>query len=66
MAKDLTTRFRKDERRGLQARVPNEIADALPDEGEFLWTVNEEGALVATLVEISRKRIKVKQPVTAD
>jgi hypothetical protein len=62
---DNVTRFRKDERRGLQARVPNAIADAMPDEGELEWSVNDDGALVATLVEISRKPLKLKQPVEA-
>ena len=56
---DNVTRFRKDERRGLQARVPNAIADDMPDEGELEWSVNEDGALVATLVEISRKPLKL-------
>jgi hypothetical protein len=58
---DNTTRFKKDERRGLQARVPNVIAEGLPDEGEFEWSVTEDGALLATLTEISRKPIKIKQ-----
>jgi hypothetical protein len=65
MGAENTTRFRKDERRGLQARVPNAIADGLPDEGELEWSVSEDGALVATLVEISRKPIKIKAPVAA-
>jgi hypothetical protein len=65
MGADTTTRFKKDDRRGLQARVPNAIAEQLPDEGEFAWSVNEEGALVAELAEISRKPIKIKQPVEA-
>jgi hypothetical protein len=63
MGAENTTRFRKDERRGLQARVPNAIAEQLPDEGELAWSVSEDGALVATLVEISRKQIKIKAPV---
>jgi hypothetical protein len=65
MGAENTTRFRKDERRGLQARVPNAIADSLPDEGELEWSVSEDGALVATLVEISRKPIKIKAPAAA-
>jgi hypothetical protein len=65
MGAENTTRFRKDERRGLQARVPNAIADQLPDEGEFAWSVNENGALVAELVEITRKPIKIKAPADA-
>lgn len=62
---DLVTRFKKDERRGLQARVPNAIAEQLPPEGELEWSVSEDGALVATLVEITRKPLKVKQPADA-
>jgi hypothetical protein len=61
MGADLTTRFKKDERRGLQARIPNAIAEGMPDEGELAWSVNDDGALVATLVEIARKPLKVKQ-----
>jgi hypothetical protein len=66
MAGETTTRFRKDERRGLQARVPNAIAEQLPDEGELSWSVNADGALVAELVEISRKPIKIKVPVAVE
>jgi hypothetical protein len=66
MAGETTTRFKRDERRGLQARVPNAIADQLPDEGEFAWSVNADGALVAELVEITRKPIKIKAPAAAD
>jgi hypothetical protein len=66
MAADTTTRIKKDERRGLQARVPNAIADQLPDEGEFAWSVNADGALVAELVEITRKPIKIKAPAAPD
>ena len=62
MGESNTTRFKKDERRGLQARVPNAIAESLPDEGEFEWSVSEDGALVAALVEISRKAVKIKAP----
>jgi hypothetical protein len=63
---DNTTRFKKDERRGLQTRVPNAIAANLPDEGEFEWSVNDDGALVATLTGLSRKPIKIKQPATSE
>jgi hypothetical protein len=41
---------------------PNAIADDMPEEGELDWSVNHEGALVATLVEISRKPLKLRQP----
>lgn len=66
MGADNTTRFKKDERRGLQARVPNAIAANLPDEGEFEWSVSEDGALMATLTEISRKPIKIKAPAATE
>ena len=46
-------------------RAPNAIADGMPDEGELEWSVNDDGALVATLVEISRKPLKLKQPAEA-
>jgi hypothetical protein len=64
VGENTTTRFRRDERRGLHARVPNAIAENLPDEGEFEWSVNDDGALVATLTEISRKPIKLKAPAS--
>lgn len=59
---DLTMRFKRDDRRGVQARIPNEIAQNLPDEGEFLWTVTEDGALQAELVQIQRKALKIAAP----
>jgi hypothetical protein len=62
MADSNTTRFKRDERRGVQARIPNSIAESLPDEGELEWSVNEDGQLVAALVEISRKAVKIKAP----
>lgn len=59
---DLTTRYKRDERRGVQARIPNEIAQNLPDEGEFLWSGTDDGVLQAELVRIERRALKIRAP----
>jgi hypothetical protein len=61
VAEKNVSRFRRDERRGVMTRIPADVAQALPEEGELEWTIDpEENAIRVQVVETTRRAVKLK------
>ena len=67
MADKTTSKFRRDERRGVLTRIPSAIAEVLPEEGELEWEIDgEQDALVVRVVETARKPMKLGKAKAAN